>query len=97
MIEFNKVFKSYNGKTGCMCGCVGKYSLPEHTALAEDHAASGWESTDESNVSNRRVRIAVNKLNRSLDFSHPVVMKMAEHGIFWNIDETGRNTTVYMK
>jgi len=88
MIEFDKVFRSYNGKRGCMCGCNGKYSLPERPALAD--------SSDESNISNRSVRIAVNKLNRTLDFSHPVVMEMAEIGIFWSI-RGGRNTVVYMK
>lgn len=66
MINFEDVCMSYNGKSGCMCGCNGTYKLPtaDHITLANE--SNGYDAYDESSVSPRSVKIAVSKINKAL-------------------------------
>jgi len=67
-IQFHQVTKSYNGKSGCMCGCNGNYKLSTLSSIKEENAKTGWNAYDESAVSDRSVKIAINKINKALDF-----------------------------
>jgi hypothetical protein len=66
-INFEQIAKTYNGRTGCACGCNGKYTLPSHVSIEEANAATGWNAYDESDVSDRRAKIALNKVNKAID------------------------------
>lgn len=57
MIKFENVVRSYNGKPGCMCGCIGNYSTPIHATTIK---------TREDEISDRRVKLALNKVNKAL-------------------------------
>ena len=51
-VDISNIAKVYNGKMGCMCGCIGKYSYNE-----------GVEHEDwQGNVSVRSVKIIAKKV-----------------------------------
>ena len=57
MVDISNIVKVYNGRIGCMCGCLGKYS---YTAMgAQDHSP-GYDVT--SAVNERSVRIIAKKV-----------------------------------
>lgn len=57
MLDITKIVKTYSGRIGCMCGCLGKYS---YTA---DGAANYGPGYDVSNsVSERSVKIIAKKV-----------------------------------
>jgi hypothetical protein len=57
MLDISKIVKTYSGKVGCMCGCLGKYS---YTA---DGAANYGPGYDVSNsVNERSVKIIAKKV-----------------------------------
>jgi hypothetical protein len=66
-LTFEQVFKSYNGRTGCACGCNGNYTLPSHVSLEAGNKDVGYNAYNESDVSDRRVKLALNKVNKAVD------------------------------
>ena len=95
MINFNDVVKSYNGSIGCMCGCRGKYFIPSHVSIEEANKKIGYEGYDRHN--DRAVKIAVNKLNKMIDWDNPEeVDKHVNSEFAWFETET-RNTTVWFE
>ena len=57
MLDISKIVKVYNGRIGCMCGCLGKYS---YTAMgAQDHSP-GYDVSGA--VNERSVRIIAKKV-----------------------------------
>lgn len=50
-----------------MCGCNGKYTLPSHIDLDKANEEIGYEVYDDSDVSDRRVKIAINKITKALE------------------------------
>lgn len=91
-ITFDQVDQSYNGKLGCMCGCLGKYTLPNVDAITAANRRVGWNCYDETNVSARRVKIALRKVNEAL------LNDTAEvHSSNVCVDENnGRRTVIYL-
>ena len=59
-ININNILKVYNGKVGCMCGCLGKYSVPTCNREAADKDR-GYAYTDDD-VSDRSVKIIAKKV-----------------------------------
>jgi len=57
MLDISKVVKVYNGKIGCMCGCLGKYS---YTADGAENYGPGYDVADK--VNERSVRIITKKI-----------------------------------
>jgi hypothetical protein len=57
MLDINKIVKTYNGKIGCMCGCLGKYSYTQDGA--ENHGP-GYNVQD--SVNERSVKIIAKKV-----------------------------------
>jgi len=57
MIDITKIVKTYNGKIGCMCGCLGKYS---YTADGAENHGPGYDVQD--SVNERSVRIMAKKI-----------------------------------
>ena len=57
MLDSSKIVKTYNGKIGCMCGCLGKYS---YTADGATNFGPGYNVQD--SVSERSVRIIAKKV-----------------------------------
>lgn len=110
-VTFEQVSKSYNGATGCMCGCNGTYRLKSADDIAAANKNAGWEAYDDDSVSPRAVKIAVNKVNAAIDeFGDKATPgdhggKTFRDGDVWfhacddyvAIDRGGRNTTVYLK
>ena len=57
MLDITKIVKTYSGKRGCMCGCLGKYS---YTADGATNHGPGYDVTDA--VNERSVRIIAKKV-----------------------------------
>ena len=57
MLTVDKIVKVYNGRIGCMCGCLGKYS---YTADGAVNHGPGYDVTDA--VNERSVRIIAKKV-----------------------------------
>ena len=57
MLDISKIVKVYNGRIGCMCGCLGKYS---YTADGAENHGPGYDVTDA--VNERSVRIMAKKI-----------------------------------
>ncbi len=99
-VKFEDVSKSYNGKTGCMCGCQGTYSVASHYGVEAANKDIGYEGYDECN--DRRVKMAVNKINKVIDAYSvdvpPIGVKlMYEEGQYVAIESDTRMTAVYLK
>jgi hypothetical protein len=60
MLNVDKILKVYNGRIGCMCGCLGYYRVPavNREAASQDR---GYPYSDED-VSDRSVRIIAKKV-----------------------------------
>ena len=67
MIRFENVSKSYTGKRGCMCGCRGTYYVASHFGVDAANKEIGYHGYDTTN--DRAVKLAVNKLNKSIDWN----------------------------
>lgn len=65
MLNVDKIVKVYNGKIGCMCGCLGKYS---YTADGATNYGPGYNVQD--SVNERSVRIIAKKVlsNPNVEF-----------------------------
>lgn len=59
-IDVSKILKVYNGKVGCMCGCLGKYKVPACNREAADKDR-GYAYPDED-ISDRSVKIIAKKV-----------------------------------
>ena len=57
MLDISKFVKTYNGRIGCMCGCLGKYS---YTADGAKNHGPGYDVTD--SINERSVRIMAKKI-----------------------------------
>ena len=57
MLNVDKIVKVYNGRIGCMCGCLGKYS---YTADGATNYGPGYDVQD--SVNERSVRIIAKKV-----------------------------------
>ena len=57
MLDITKIVKTYSGKRGCMCGCLGKYS---YTADGAKNHSPGYDVTD--SVNERSVKIIAKKV-----------------------------------
>ena len=57
MLDVNRIVKVYNGRIGCMCGCLGKYS---YTADGAKNHGPGYDVTD--SINERSVRILAKKI-----------------------------------
>ena len=110
-ISFNQIRKTYNGKSGCACGCNGNYTIPSHVSIEDANAETGWNAYNAADVSDRRAKIALTKINKAIDeYGH--LAKLDAHSgkyreysapgvwfcyseTFVGIDINGRATTVY--
>jgi len=65
MRNVDKIVKVYNGRIGCMCGCLGKYS---YTADGAENFGPGYNVSD--SVNERSVRIIAKKVlsNPNVEF-----------------------------
>jgi len=57
MLDISKIVKTYNGKIGCMCGCLGKYS---YTADGAENHGPGYNV--QNSVNERSVKIIAKKV-----------------------------------
>jgi hypothetical protein len=56
-MDISNIVKVYNGKIGCMCGCLGKYSYTQDGA---ENFGPGYNVAD--SVNERSVRIIAKKV-----------------------------------
>lgn len=96
-VMFDEVKLSYNGKSGCMCGCRGKYSLRSEDQIEEQNEAVGYEAHDSSHVRPRAIKAAIRNINDAFDGLNNGMMfrdiGRTEH-CAW-VDDGNRNTVVY--
>ena len=57
MLNIDKIVKTYSGRIGCMCGCLGKYNYTQDGA---DKHGPGYNVQD--SVNERGVRIIAKKV-----------------------------------
>ena len=93
-IKITDVVRSYNGKSGCMCGCLGTYKLPSIEDIEAENERVGYEHYDASNVSPRSISIAVKKINTALK-EQPECVNFGKNNDFAWVDDGNRNTVVY--
>lgn len=86
-ISFDQIRKTYNGRSGCACGCNGNYTIPSHVPLDVANAATGYNAYDEDDVSDRRAKIALSKVNKAIDTYGPLA-KLDDRG---NYEYSGRD------
>lgn len=108
-IKFEDVKETYNGKPGCACGCNGRYTLPSHADVDQLNQECGYAAYNDSDVSDRRVKIAITKINKAIDRYRDLVDQDGEYsdpetGLWfkysagqWVSCEQDRVTTVYLK
>jgi hypothetical protein len=83
MLTLNETIRSYSGKPGCMCGCLGKYNEGERarkmaiTALLKDPAVKfqAW-----ANDSEGCLYVVTATRNRALYLNQQGVAKMRQLG-----------------
>jgi hypothetical protein len=56
-MDTSNIVKTYSGRIGCMCGCLGKYSYTQDGA---EHYGPGYDVTD--SVNERSVKIIAKKV-----------------------------------
>jgi hypothetical protein len=84
MLNVDRIVKVYNGRIGCMCGCLGKYS---YTADGATNHGPGYDVADA--VNERSVRIIAKKI-----LAHPNV-KWQDNIAY--VEEGGRTKAIYFK
>jgi hypothetical protein len=110
-ISIDQVVRTYNGKEGCACGCLGRYSLKRAEDITAANAASGWEANDVSDVRPRAVASAVRTCNDAIDefgglakdngngaleyYDRSRGIWFCRHPEFVSITRNGRNSTAY--
>jgi len=89
-ISLSNVLCSYNGKPGCRCGCLGKYSYLENTRkLASENR--GYKITDDE-ISEQSVKFIINKLNKEAHKGIEVI-----ENYIYSIDIGNRTYSLYLK
>lgn len=110
-ISIENVVRTYNGKDGCACGCLGNYSLKSADDIEAANKGSGWAANSLEDVRPRAVAIAVRKCNDAIDefgaLATPTSTGALEYskGDVWfcrtetfvSISRNGRNTTAYFE
>jgi hypothetical protein len=108
-ISIENVVRTYNGKEGCACGCLGRYSLKSASDIKAANQACGYEASDLSDVRPRAVATAVRKCNEAIeefgDLAKPTSTGALEYSKddvwfcrtldFVSITRNGRNSTAY--
>ena len=85
-----KVYQSYNGARGCMCGCNGNWShASEHVVYASKNR--GYE-VSEDEVSDAKVKHAYNKVKKAVEAGEGKYSE--EYGNAY-VDTKTRTTVVY--
>jgi hypothetical protein len=77
-MDINNIVKVYNGRCGCMCGCLGKYS---YTADGAKNYGPGYDVSD--SVNERSVRIMAKKI-----LANPNVVFEGDHAF---VEDRERN------
>lgn len=91
--DFTNVMQVYSGKTGCMCGCQGRYHVAsQHLALADADRGYGHDQED---VSDRSVKIIVNKMIKQLSTDPGAVMHLESKDQYVAYDLKGRTYAAY--
>ena len=96
MIELSDVKKAYTGRQGCACGCRGTYHVASTFGIEQANRQTGWNAYEK--CSDRAVKMAVNKINKLIDWNDP--KDVAEHvhtdnNFAWYDFGNNRTVTVY--
>lgn len=93
MLKVEDVMKSYTGGLGCMCGCQGSYRV------AADHFQAACRERgydyDPEDVSDRSVKMAVNKLNKMIDWDDAECVEKHVTDDYAYYETDTRQTVVY--
>jgi len=72
MIRFEDIKKTYSGKSGCQCGCRGKYAVASHYGIEQANADAGYKAYDAP--SDRSVKSTIAKINNAIDWDDPAAV-----------------------
>lgn len=99
-IKIEKVVMSYNGKSGCMCGCQGRYRIASSQNIQHINQVMGYDAYSDEDVSDRSIKIAIKKIQDAFE----TVKSMTEDTHFVGMDEQcawvndgDRTSVVYFK
>lgn len=93
MITLDKVASAYSGKVGCMCGCNGDYSYPSD--YVDEASKDRGYAVHADEVSDRRVKTRVNKLNKMIAAKDYDSLDEYDFGVF--VEKNGRTVAVYFR
>ena len=91
-IKEEKVTHTYNGKVGCACGCLGKYSYKQE-GREEQSKRRGYEVSDDE-IRPKSICATVKKINAALRGEFEVDVLIVDEE-FVAIDVAGRSYTAY--
>lgn len=78
-LTFDQISQTYNGRTGCACGCNGTYSLPSDDLIEAANKRTGWEAYDADSVRPRACKIALSKINKAIEEYGPLAQPCTGH------------------
>lgn len=110
-VTLDRVFRTYNGKSGCACGCNGRYSLLRHEDIALANERAGWEANTADDVRPLAVKRCVGAINKAIAAYLPLAKRRADGAFEYNgpdawffmgdefvaVDANGRANTVYFR
>jgi len=93
-VKEDSVSCTYNGKVGCACGCLGKYSYTEIDRKLEG-IRRGYEISNDK-IRPKSIHSTIKKINEGLrgEFEIDVLIVDPE---FVSIDVNGRTYSAYMR
>jgi hypothetical protein len=106
-LTLENVIRTYNGRSGCMCGCNGKYSIHDANDIERLNKEAGWEAHDEDDVRPGSVKAAIRKLSAAVQAYGDKVDARGEYrdndvwffmsDEFVSIDHGDRTSTAYFR
>jgi hypothetical protein len=96
-IDRNNVLMVYTGKSGCMCGCGGKYRYPK--ANVDLALTSRGYALEPEEINEGTVTRVLNQLAKLTDVEVGEIYGRNGDSLFycWNNNETGHRLAVYTK
>lgn len=93
-IKRDNILKTYRGKRGCMCGCLGNYRVPTH--MVEAASKDRGYPYGEEDISDRAVNMLWNKFLKESQ-ADPDSWKLdLQSNCVYQITETRQNV-IYFK
>lgn len=95
----NDVLRTYSGRPGCMCGCLGHYKYnPDHLEEAKVDAGQAAMFLGEEDFSGRSVSIVLKKLQALIACNDPgTKVFYDDHGRWVSAQDERHSYTAYLR